>query len=110
MANFYNQSFTENEKAVVLDMALENKANSKYGEKDQETTADKVFIFDETQAETYKDLLKEKAKSIRLRTEGKDASATEYINNENEIVYYGYPIDQTGIYNRPVIWVDTQAK
>lgn len=107
---FYNQSFTENEKAVVLDTALENKANSKYGEKDQETTADKVFIFDETQAETYKDLLKEKAKSIRLRTEGKDASATEYINNENEIVYYGYPIDQTGIYNRPVIWVDTQAK
>ena len=103
---FIQKQFTQQEAACLKEVKLENKANSVYGTSGGKETKDRVFIFSEEEIVSYLETLGEKAKSIRLRTPGRDLTATAYVSNQREIVPYGFPVEQKGIYNRPVIWTE----
>ncbi len=102
---FFEKEFTQPEAACVEQTNLKNSDNKIYGTKGGEDTADYVFILSSEEMEPYLQLLKEKAKSIRLRTPGADQTATAYVGNTLQIIDYGYPVEQKGIYNRPAVWV-----
>lgn len=103
---FIEKEFTEKEAACLKETNLENKSNSLYGTVAGKDTKDRVFIFSEQEILPYLEILGEKAKSIRLRTPGRDLTATAYVSNQCEVVPFGFPVEQKGIYNRPVIWVE----
>ncbi len=106
--DFVSDQFTAVEKTCIEQTHLKNSANPQYRTDGGADTEDCVFIMSAEEIEPYLELLDKRAKgkSIRLRTPGMDQASTVYISNKNEIVYYGYPVEQTGIYNRPTIWVE----
>ena len=69
-------------------------------------TQDKVFLMNEPEFTKYKKKLKAKAKTMRLRTPGKDATATTYVSALGDIITYGFPVDENGACIRPTMWVN----
>lgn len=103
--DFMKEEFSVEEQKVIQDTNLSCDDNKIYGTKGGKDTVDKVYIFSVDEIEKYADILKNKAKSLRLRTPGKDQDSTAYYSHLQEVVYYGFPVDQKGVYNRPVLWV-----
>lgn len=105
---FLNEYFSEEERAVIEETIVPCQNNAEFGTDGGEDTLDKVFLMDESQYEKYKKKLKDKSKTMRLRTPGKDATSTTYVSALKEIVTYGFPVEQNGACIRPVMWVKYQ--
>ena len=67
-------------------------------------SSDLVYIFSAEEIGKYAGIMKNKAKSLRLRNPGISQDSTAYYSHLKEVVYYGFPVDQKGVYNRPVLW------
>lgn len=98
--------FTLEELAMILTTNVENVANEEFGTDGGKNTQDKVFLMNESEFAKYKKKLKAKAKTMRLRTPGKDASATTYVSALGDIITYGFPVDENGACIRPTMWVN----
>lgn len=102
---FMEEEFSAEEQEIIQDTNLSCDDNKVYGTKGGKDTLDKVYIFSADEIQKYAGILKNKAKSLRLRQPGKDQDSTAYYSHLKEVVYYGFPVDQKGVYNRPVLWV-----
>lgn len=98
--------FTPEELAMILTTNVENVANEEFGTDGGKNTQDKVFLMNEPEFTKYKKKLKAKAKTMRLRTPGKDATATTYVSALGDIITYGFPVDENGACIRPTMWVN----
>lgn len=98
-------NFTKEELALILDTEVVNQANEEFGTDGGKNTVDKVFLMNEQEYTKYKKKLKAKAKTMRLRTPGKDATATTYVSALGDIITYGFPVDENGACIRPTMWV-----
>ena len=98
--------FTPEELAMILTTNVENVANEEFGTDGGKNTQDKVFLMNEPEFTRYKKKLKAKAKTMRLRTPGKDATATTYVSALGDIITYGFPVDENGACIRPTMWVN----
>ena len=98
--------FTPEELAMILTTNVENVANEEFGTDGGKNTQDKVFLMNEPEFAKYKKKLKAKAKTMRLRTPGKDATATTYVSALGDIITYGFPVDENGACIRPTMWVN----
>ncbi len=105
---FLEEFFSEEERALIVRTKVENRNNPEYGTDGGKDTADLVFLLNEPEYEKYRKKLKDKSKTMRLRTPGKDGTATTYVSALKEVVTYGFPVDETGACIRPVMWVKTQ--
>lgn len=105
---FLTKYFSEEERAIIEETVVTSRNNTEFGTDGGQDTKDKVFLMDETQYEKYKKKLKDKSKTMRLRTPGKDATSTTYVSALKEIVTYGFPVEQNGACIRPVMWVAYQ--
>ncbi len=103
--SFIREEFLTGEQAAIQDTRLVRADNKEYGTKGGKDTTDKVYIMDDEEIMKYAGVLGNKAKSLRLRNPGYDQSSTAYFSHLKEVVYYGFPVDQKGVYNRPVLWV-----
>ncbi|MCH5251871.1 MAG: hypothetical protein J1F22_02755 [Lachnospiraceae bacterium] len=68
------------------------------------STQDKLFILDKSEVEEYQDILKEKTHHLRLRDSGA-GKTTAFTTYRGEVVDEGFPVEQTGVCVRPVMWV-----
>lgn len=102
---FMTQSFSQEEQNLIADTKVGNGVNQEFGTDGGSDTIDKLYLMNETEYEQYKKRLKDKAKTMRLRTPGKDATATTYVSALKEVVTYGFPVDENGACIRPVMWV-----
>lgn len=105
---FLEKYFSGEERAIIQDSVVTSADNPEFGTGGGRDTVDKVFLMDETQYEKYKKKLKDKSKTMRLRTPGKDMTSTTYVSALKEIVTYGFPVEQNGACIRPVMWVTYQ--
>lgn len=105
---FLTTYFSEEERAIIEDSIVTSSDNAEFGTDGGRDTVDKVFLMDESQYETYKKKLKDKSKTMRLRTPGKDATSTTYVSALGDVVTYGFPVEQNGACIRPVMWVRYQ--
>lgn len=104
--SFIQEEFSAEERSAIRDTNLVHADNKVFGTSGGTDTVDKVFILSAEEIERYSDLLKDKAKNLRLRNPGADQDSTAYYSHLKEVIYYGFPLGQKGVYNRPVIWVD----
>lgn len=102
---FMTKIFSQNEQKIVCDTKVANGENPEFGTDGGNDTTDKLYLMNETEYEQYKKRLKDKAKTMRLRTPGKDATATMYVSPLKEVVTYGFPVDENGACIRPAMWV-----
>lgn len=102
---YVQEEFLAGEQSAIQDTRLVCADNKMYGTRGGKDTVDKVFIMNDEEVKKYAGLLGNKAKSLRLRNPGYDQSATAYFSHLKEVVYYGFPVNQKGVYNRPVLWV-----
>lgn len=102
---FMQDEFSLTEQNAIQDTALEHADNKWYGTGGGADTVDKIFILSADEIGRYADILKDKVKSLRLRNPGLTRDSTAYVSPLKEVVYYGFPVDQKGVYNRPVLWV-----
>lgn len=98
--------FTPGELAMILETDVVNIANEEFGTDGGKNTKDKVFLMNEPEFNKYKKKLKAKAKTMRLRTPGKDAASTTYVSALGDIITYGFPVDENGACIRPTMWVN----
>ena len=98
--------FTPSELAMILETDVVNIANEEFGTNGGKNTKDKVFLMNEPEFNKYKKKLKAKAKTMRLRTPGKDAASTTYVSALGDIITYGFPVDENGACIRPTMWVN----
>lgn len=105
---FLDEMFSEEERAVIAETKVSNQNNPEFGTDGGNDTTDRVFLLNETEYEKYRNKLKDKSKTMRLRTPGKDATATTYVSALKEVVAYGFPVDENGACIRPMIWVETE--
>lgn len=103
---FMKKTFSDVEKAAIIETALPGDTNSDYGTKGSSGTRDKVFILNDTETKKYKKQLKEKGNNMRLRTPGRDLYSTAYVTAGGAMIYYGFPVDKKEVLVRPVIWVE----
>lgn len=103
---FIREEFSAEEQTIIRDTRLTCADNKLYGTKGGEGTVDKVYIMSAGEIEKYADILGNKAKSLRLRDPGYEQNATAYFSDLKEVVYYGFPVNQKGVYNRPVMWAE----
>lgn len=105
---FLMEFFSETERAIIADTKVMNQKNPEFGTDGGNNTTDKIFLLNETEYEKYRKRLKAKAKTMRLRTPGKDATSTTYVSALEEVVTYGFPADKNGACIRPVMWVEVE--
>ena len=106
--DFLTEYLSDEEQAIILNTKVQNGDNPEYGTDGGKDTTDRVFLLNETEYEKYRKRLKEKAKTMRLRTPGKDGTATTYVSALGKSVTYGFPVDENGACIRPVMWVKTE--
>ena len=104
-SEFSDSTFTPEEKEQLIVTRLSNPGSSRYSTKGCGDTEDQVYIFSEEEFGRYRDVLKGRAKNMRLRTPGKEEDTTEFVSYEGELVYYGIPAADEGAAIRPVICV-----
>lgn len=102
---FMTKTFSQQEQKIVSDTKVINGANPEFGTDGGSDTIDKLYLMSETEYEQYKKKLKDKVKTMRLRTPGKDATATTYVSDLKKVVTYGFPVDENGACIRPAMWV-----
>ena len=102
--DFIQKEFSVEEQKVIQVTGLGRADNPVYGTKGGKDTMDKVYIFSAEEIGKYAGIMKNKAKSLRLRNPGISQDSTAYYSHLKEVVYYGFPVDQKGVYNRPVLW------
>ena len=102
---YLQEEFTEAERNDMAQMSLENPDNEKYKTKGGSATKDYVCIFNTTEYEKYRDILKGKANCLRLRTPGNKSNTTVCTSYQKELILYGIPVDDSGACVRPVILV-----
>ena len=102
--DFIQKEFSVEEQKVIQMTGLGRADNPVYGTKGGKDTMDKVYIFSAEEIGKYAGIMKNKAKSLRLRNPGISQDSTAYYSHLKEVVYYGFPVDQKGVYNRPVLW------
>lgn len=67
---------------------------------------DSVFLLSVAEMERYSALLKGTEYNWWLRTPGNTAETAAFVSPSNQIMEYGYPVDNTDIRLRPAVWVD----
>lgn len=102
---FITKTFMTEEQRIIADTKVVNGPNPEFGTDGGNDTTDKLYLMNETEYEKYKKRLKDKAKTMRLRTPGKDALSTTYVSALKEVVAYGFPVDENGACIRPSMWV-----
>lgn len=106
---FFTDTFSAEEQRIISDTKVENGKNPEFGTDGGNDTTDKLFLMNEKEYETYRKKLKDKSKTMRLRTPGKDATSTTYVSALKEIVTYGFPVDENGACIRPSMWVQYES-
>ncbi len=101
---FIQEEFSAEEQKVIQETGVGHADNPVYGTKGGKDTVDKVYIFSAEEIGKYAGVMKNKAKSLRLRNPGIGQDSTAYYSHLKEVVYYGFPVNQKGVYNRPVLW------
>jgi len=105
---FLMKSFSEEERALIMETRVVNGKNPEYGTDGGADTTDYIFLMNESEYEKYRKKLKDKSKTMRLRTPGKDATSTTYVSALKEIVTYGFPVNENGACIRPTMWVNLE--
>lgn len=67
---------------------------------------DAVFLLSVAEMESYVAFLKETRYNWWLRTPGDIPATAAFVSPSNQIMKYGYPVDNTDIRLRPAVWVD----
>lgn len=114
-STFVEQTFSPKESALIMTTEVTCNDNGTYKTKGGGTTSDKIFIMNEEEVRKYSKQLGDKCKVIRLRTPGKDQDTTTYVSALGrtgdrekivDVIDYGFPVELSGAYIRPVMWVD----
>lgn len=102
---FMTESFNKEEQEIISATKVINEKNSEYGTDGGNDTVDRLYLLSENEYKQYKKRLKDKAKTMRLRTPGRDTTATVYVSVLKRVVTYGFPVDENGACIRPNMWV-----
>lgn len=123
---FINETFTEEEKALICDTYLQNSDNPKYGTDGGNDTTDKVFFLSIDEAEKYFDNTAARrtdatdyAKGIRvssgdgswwwLRSPGHCAYDVAAVGRDGSVYYNGCRVYNYEICVRPAMWINLQS-
>lgn len=107
--DFFTNTFSAEEQRIITDTYVKNGKNPEFGTDGGNDTTDKLFLMNETEYEKYRKKLKDKSKTMRLRTPGKDATSTTYVSALKETVTYGFPVNENGACIRPSMWVQYES-
>ncbi len=109
---FFESNFSRYEQEAILESDIITPANSVYGTNGGNTTRDRVFLLDESEAERYQKLLKleDNQKAWWLRTPGKAEDSAAFVSAEGSIMQYGYAADSKELAVRPAVWVGISKK
>jgi hypothetical protein len=118
---FYDKTFTDAEKARIVETTIENKSNSQYGVAGGNDTTDKVFLLSLSEAENYLGSGIELLRGIEadtgagnwwhLRSPGEATDVAASVNSIGLIDYHGVAggvTDPTGGV-RPAMWITAEA-
>ena len=101
IANVFNQQ----EQELIVPTTVKATDNATYGTKGGKDSQDRVFIMNREELLQYRNILGGKVKNMRLRTPGKELNTTAYVSCLKECVDYGIPVNEKGMYIRPVMWI-----
>ncbi|HAK58503.1 MAG TPA: hypothetical protein DCP06_05935 [Lachnospiraceae bacterium] len=102
LRHYLNNRFLKNNFYMYEESAM---SDSPLDADDSSTLPNKVYIPSESDIDKYEDILKTKVNNLRLVDPGENEGTTEFVSAEGDIISYGFPVDQTGCYVRPMIRV-----
>lgn len=103
--NFYQETFTEEERLCIVESAVENTSNSQYGTGAGVDTVDKIFLLSAKEAEQYLPISEERiAENIEtgevvlwwLRTPGRGKEYAADVSANGSIDYHGILVVAAG--------------
>jgi hypothetical protein len=108
MKDFYVHSFTEEQKALILEINIAEEDKSKRGRDDVNNAKDKIFLLGTSEAEEYltNDIARKAKYAWWLRsTSHLVATQAVYIDEVGQIIPYGkHMAENLGV--RPALWLN----
>ena len=104
---FLSRNFYEGEQEAILDTPIPATENATYDTADAPNVSDKVFIASCEEFETYEDRLSGIGRNMRLRTPGRAMDSTAFVSALGTVVDQGFPVDESGAFVMPMMWVKT---
>lgn len=92
-AAYLSETFSQPERAILVSDQAEQ-------------LNDPVFLLSVAEAERYGSFLEDTDYNWWLRTSGVSPKTAAFVSPSNQVMDYGYPVDNTGIRLRPAVWVD----
>ena len=101
--DFYEQAFSDEEKAVIQTDILKNESNSVYGTAGGSDTPDKVCLPSSTDILAHPDVFKDIRMNLWLRDPGHAEDTAMFMSSNTKVMDYGYAVDSTDMYCVPMI-------
>ena len=102
----YEDGFADYEKEHMLLQTAEESGNQEYGTKYESAGGDYLTILSAEETDGYKDEIGSLSGTWWLRTPGNAEDTAAVMSADHTVLYYGYPVDYTELYVRPVITIE----
>ena len=110
--DFFNEVFTDEEKADILQTTVKNPANSRFSTSGGADTIDRLFLLSESEADTYftedEDRRLPGSEQWYLRTPGEYSDYFMLITDSGSLYYTGAD-SENSYFIRPAFWLDLSA-
>ena len=109
---YYEKTFSEEEKAAILECELKNPDNSDYGTKGGKDTRDRVFLLSIGEAEKYFTDYRDRATGTWwwLRSPGNTRNYAAFVNVNGSIYDYGFGVNGRGDGVRPALKINLRSE
>ena len=106
---FFENSFSEEERSMILSEKYENPDNAEYGTDGGEDTEDKVTLLTPEMYDYYRELTDNISMNFWLRAPGYSQKEAQFVSHRKQIMPYGYAVDSDQFYVVPVIKIKVPA-
>jgi len=103
-SDFYNNSFSSEERKNIVPADVENPANPSNAAEAGRSTRDYIFILSIEEALKYADIIPESDHNIWLRSPGSSSNKAAFISADKTIMENGYEVNSDKLAIRPVLW------
>lgn len=103
-SDFFDNSFSDTEKANILLTDVKNSDNVTYNTPGGNDTSDYIFIFSIQEAKDYSYLFPEFKTNTWLRSSGAYPNTAAFLTENGVVMDYGYIVTCNNLKIRPVMW------
>lgn len=103
-SDFFDNSFSDTEKANILLTDVKNSDNVTYNTSGGSDTLDYMFIFSIQEAKDYSYLFPEFKTNTWLRSSGAYPNTAAFLSENGMVMDYGYIVTSNNFKIRPVMW------